>query len=157
MQSRATEMSARRTGADPAIRLGLSVLALAELGVGAWQLFAPLSFYADFPFGRGWVQPLGPYDQHLMSDVGELTLALGVILALAAIVFERRLVRVALVGYLVQGIPHLVFHSVHRGGLSAADNVANLAVLGGAVVVSAGLLLLTVVAAGGLVPLEAAQ
>jgi hypothetical protein len=97
-----------------------------------------------------------------MTDVGELTLALGVILALAAIVFERRLVRVALVAYLVQGVPHLVFHSIHRDGLSTADNIANLALLGGAVVASAGLLLLTVerrapVTAAGPGPLKGGQ
>jgi hypothetical protein len=53
MRVAATEASARWTAADLAIRLGISVLALAELCIGTWQLFAPHSFYAGFPLGRG--------------------------------------------------------------------------------------------------------
>jgi hypothetical protein len=125
------------------IRAGLAALAVVELALGAWQLFAPHSFYVSFPTGQGWVQALGPYDAHLMTDVGELTLALGALLGFAAVVFERRLVQVALVVYLVPAVPHLVFHAVHRDGLSAADNAGNLGTLGLAVLVPALLLWLT--------------
>jgi hypothetical protein len=125
------------------IRAGVAALALVELALGAWQLFAPHSFYASFPTGQGWVRALGAYDAHLMTDVGELTLALGAMLAFAAVVFERRLVQVALVVYLVQAVPHLVFHAIHRDGLSGADNVGNLGTLALAVLVPAVLLWLT--------------
>jgi hypothetical protein len=125
------------------LRAGLVALALVELALGAWQLLAPHSFYASFPTGQGWVASLGPYDAHLMTDVGELTLALGVLLAFAAAVFERRLVQVALVAYLVQAVPHLVFHAIHRDHLSTADNAGNLVTLGVAVLVPAALLWLS--------------
>jgi hypothetical protein len=39
---------------------------------------------------------LGPYNEHLVRDVGALNLALGVLLASAAILLERRLARVSL-------------------------------------------------------------
>ena len=57
-------------------------------------MFLPESFYADFPFsGRDWVSTLGPYDEHLVRDVGELNLAFSVLLAFAAILLARRLSR----------------------------------------------------------------
>ena len=125
------------------VRPLLGVLGLIELAIGAFQLLAPHSFYTWFPFGRAWVERVGPYDQHLVTDVGELTLALGVILVVAALFFTVRLVQAVLVGYLVQAIPHLIFHSIHREHLTVADNVANLAVLSLAVIVSGALLALT--------------
>ena len=48
-----------------------------NLGVGLQALFTPRSFYDDFPLGRGWVAMDGPYNQHLVRDVGSLNLALG--------------------------------------------------------------------------------
>lgn len=132
-----------RSGLSQVVRVILSVLALIEVAIGAWQLFAPYSFYTYFPAGQGWVERLGPYDQHLITDVGELTLALETFLTLAALVFERRLVQVALVGYLVQAVPHLVFHAIHREHMSTAQNVANLATLALAVIVPAGVLWLS--------------
>ena len=125
------------------LRAGVAALAVVELAIGAWELLAPRSFYSSFPAGRDWVQALGPYDSHLMTDVGELTLALGVLLALAAVWFERRLVQAALIAYLVYAVPHLVFHAIHRDHLSAADNAGNLATLGLAVLVPAVLLWLS--------------
>ena len=122
------------------VRPILLALGLAELVVGAWQLLAPHSFYSSFPGGRGWVAGLGPYNEHLMTDVGELTLALAVVMTLAGIVLERRLVQVALVSYLVQAVPHFVFHAVHRDHMSTGDNVANLGALGLAVLVPTCLL-----------------
>ena len=44
---------------------------------------SPHSFYDDFPAGTdGWVHVLGPFDEHLVTDVGALFVALGVVLAL---------------------------------------------------------------------------
>jgi hypothetical protein len=47
------------------------------------------------------------------------------VLWLAAVVAERRLAQVALVGLLVQAVPHLGFHLVHPGALPAAQVVAS--------------------------------
>jgi hypothetical protein len=73
------------------LRAGLLLLASAPLVVGMWTLLVPHSFYDDFPLlGRDWVSTLGPYNEHLVRDVGALNLALGVLLASAAILLERR-------------------------------------------------------------------
>jgi hypothetical protein len=62
-----------------------------------WTLLVPHSFYDDFPLpGRDWVSTLGPYNEHFVRDVGALNLALGVLLASAAVLLERRLARVSL-------------------------------------------------------------
>ena len=47
---------------------------------GIWITISPSSFYEDFPLGRGWVEALPAYNEHLMRDVGGLFLATGFIL-----------------------------------------------------------------------------
>ena len=84
------------------MRGGLGLLSLSALAVGAWALFLPRSFYEDFPSaGRAWVSALGPYNGHLLADVGAMYLALGVLLALAAVSLGKELVRASLVAWLV--------------------------------------------------------
>ncbi len=93
------------------LRAGLWLLAVVSVGAGTWALFLPRLFYEDLPLpGRGWVSALGPYNEHLVRDVGALYLALAVPLAGAAIFLERRLVQVALVTWLVSAVPHFVYH-----------------------------------------------
>jgi hypothetical protein len=113
------------------LRAGLLLLASASLVVGVWALLVPRSFYDDFPLpGRNWVSTLGPYNEHLVRDVGALNLALGVLLVLAAILLERRLVQVSLVAYLVYAVPHFVFHLATSHAFSLGDNIANMFTLG---------------------------
>jgi hypothetical protein len=134
--------TARGGRAEGWIRGALAFLSLGELAVGIWALFLPRSFYEDFPSsGRDWVSTLGPYDEHLVRDVGEFNLAFGVLLALAAIVPEHLLVRVSLVAYLVYTVPHFVFHLTQIGAFSMADNLAQLAGLGFQVVLPVAILL----------------
>jgi hypothetical protein len=45
---------------------------------------------------RDWVSALGPYNEHLVLDYGELNLAFEVLLVFAAALLERRLVRASL-------------------------------------------------------------
>ena len=97
------------------LRAGLTVLALITLIVGAWQYFAPRSFYTDIPT----VAADPPFNQHLMTDVGGLGLALAVVLAAAAVTMDGLLIRVALAAYLVYSVSHLLFHVTHLTGLSA--------------------------------------
>ena len=80
-------------GVEPAlsgrVRLLLWLMAFCSLGVGLQALFTPRSFYDDFPFGRGWVAMDGPYNEHLVRDVGSLNLAIVVLVFAALIVSER--------------------------------------------------------------------
>ena len=63
------------------IRVAFGYLALSSLQIGAWALFAPRSFYDGFPgAGRSWVSVDGPYNEHLVRDVGALNLAIAVLL-----------------------------------------------------------------------------
>lgn len=124
-------------------RVGLAVLSLTGLSVGVWALFMPGSFHDGFPIaGRGWVSALGPYNEHLTRDVGALNLALGVLLAAAAIRQERGLVIASLAAWLVYAVPHLVFHLAEPGDLRAPDYLANGISLALAVLLPVALLLL---------------
>ena len=60
-----------------AIRVVLFSLAGLQIVDGLYALFAPVSFYEDFPLGRGWVELLPAYSEHLVRDVGGLFLATG--------------------------------------------------------------------------------
>jgi len=118
------------------MRGGLALLSLPALAVGVWALFLPRSFYEDFPSaGRGWVSALGPYNGHLLTDVGAMYLALGVLLALAAVSLGRELVRISLVVWLVFAVPHFIFHAatIHHHPLPI-DRAGNLISLGFVVV-----------------------
>jgi hypothetical protein len=96
-----------------------------ETVIGVWQYFFSHSFFTDFPT----VSLDPPYNQHLMSDVGGLTLAITAVVAYAAIHLEYRLVCGALTGYIVFAVTHLLFHLMHLDGFTTADAVENLTVL----------------------------
>ena len=113
------------------IRVAFAFLSLGELAIGIWALFVPMSFYEDFPLpGRGWVSALGPYNEHLVRDVGAMNLAFGVLLALSVIIMDLRLVQGSLVAYLVYSVPHFLFHLTNTHAYSVGDNLANLILLG---------------------------
>lgn len=132
------------------MRIGLLLLAASVLPVGLWALISPRSFHDDFPTaGRHWVSALGPYNEHLITDVGAAYLALGVLLALAGILLGRSLVRVALVSWLAFAVPHFTFHLTTLDVFPLADNIANLSVLGLAALLPLLLLAATFGAARG--------
>jgi hypothetical protein len=131
------------------MRAGLTVLAIPAAWVGVWALAAPRSFYDHFPGGgHEWVSALGPYDEHLVRDVGSLEVALVVLALFAIVTLDRRVVQIALVAFLVAGVPHLAFHASETGALSTTDNVLSLAGLALPVVVPLALLPLTRVPRG---------
>jgi hypothetical protein len=108
------------------IRGGLITLAVAQGPIGLWALFAPKSFYEDFPLGRGgWVSALGPYNEHLTVDYGSLTLALVSVLVAAAIVMQRYLVLAAAGAYLLWSVPHFVYHMITLGEYGTGDAIGN--------------------------------
>jgi lysylphosphatidylglycerol synthetase-like protein (DUF2156 family) len=110
---------------DTVLRIGLAVLAVPALMIGFWAAFAPRSFYDDFPgLGRTWVAPDGPYNEHLVRDVGELNLALAVITIVALVVLGPALVRAVLAGWIVYSVPHLVYHLRHMQPFGTDDQVS---------------------------------
>lgn len=116
----------RRLGTWRAI--ALSVLAVNAALLGGWALVAPASFYRSFPGGgRAWVSIDGPYNEHLIRDVGGLNLAL-LVLTVAALYLRQPLItRLTGLVWLPFAVPHLIYHVAHRGDLAAAsDRVASL-------------------------------
>ena len=123
------------------LRVGLGLLAVAAADLGLWALAAPRSLYDDFPGGgRSWVSAVGPYNEHLVRDVGGLNLALALLLVAAAVLLERRLVIVVLVAYLVNAVPHFIFHVSHMDEMSTGDQVGQTVSLALAVLLPLALL-----------------
>lgn len=108
-------------------RIALGYLGIVALQIGVWAQFAPRSFYDDFPgLGRTWVRVDGPYNEHLVRDVGGLYLALAVVVGVALVSLARSLVFAASVAVLASAVPHVIYHVTHRSGLSTSDLAASL-------------------------------
>jgi hypothetical protein len=122
------------------MRPALAILAIPPAWVGIWATAAPRSFYDDFPGTSSWVSPLGPYDEHLVRDVGAFELGLLTVVLFALVTLDRRVVQAALVATIVSGLPHLIYHLTATGALSTADNVLSLAGLALPVVIALVLL-----------------
>jgi hypothetical protein len=123
------------------IRAGLILLAVLQGAAGLTQLFAPKFFYDDIPTSATpWVSLLPPYNEHLMRDVGALTLAYVLVLAAAAVWLEPRLVQVALAANLTFTVPHFVFHVTHLDHYPTGSAIGQTIALGFAVVLPAALL-----------------
>jgi hypothetical protein len=118
----------------------LWMLAASTAVVGAWALLAPGSFHADFVLGRGWVELDGPYNEHLVRDVGALNLALAVVTAAAAHRRDPWLIRLAAAATLVYAVPHLAYHTTAMAPFPPTDVIAQLFAL--AVQIAAPMLLL---------------
>jgi hypothetical protein len=119
-----------------------ALLALSAADVGLWASIAPGSFFRSFPGGgHHWVSVIGPYDEHLVRDVGGLYLSLVAVSVWAVVRPRPEILRLAGVAWLVFSIPHLAFHAAHLGPLGLADQVGNMVGLGGTVVLAMVLLL----------------
>ena len=125
----------RRTARSSARALFVA-MAVALGGVGAWAALAPDRFYRDFPGigDRHWLPPLGPYNEHMIRDFGELNLALAAAAVVAAIVLTRSAALCAAAAWEAYSLPHIAFHALHTEPYSTSDNVLNLVVLSLAVV-----------------------
>ena len=119
-------------------RAALAILAANGLFVGLWALAAPRAFYDDFPgAGRVWVAVDGPYNQHLVRDVGALNLALAFVAAFALVTGSVQVAQAAGGAALIYGVPHLLYHAAHLSPFDTADAVG--VVVGLALAVVAGI------------------
>lgn len=118
-------------------RVALVVLAANGMFVGLWALAAPRSFYDDFPgAGRVWVAVDGPYNQHLVRDVGALNLALAFVAVLALVTGSVLVAQAAGGAALIYGVPHLLYHATHLSPFDTTDAVG--VIVGLALAVVAG-------------------
>ena len=76
---------------DTRLRVGLWFLVVSGVMVGAWAQFLPQAFYDSFPgLGRSWVSVDGPFNEHLVRDVGGLYLALSAVTLIAIFAQDPR-------------------------------------------------------------------
>jgi hypothetical protein len=109
------------------LRAGLLYAALVNASVGVWASVSPRGFYDEFPgLGRVWVAVDGPYNEHLVRDVGAWALALMVLCIAAAWTLSRVTVIAAGVALAVQSAPHLLYHVRHTEPYGDGDLVASL-------------------------------
>ena len=95
--------------------------------VGIWAMAWPHSFFTMFPgLGQSWVAPLGPYNEHLVRDVGGLYVALLIFSGWAAAKGDIGALRALGWAWLAFGLPHLAFHATHRHGFSTAEWAASM-------------------------------
>jgi len=118
------------------LRIALAILAIDELVVGAWNQFAPESFYANFPT----VELTPPFSEHYARDFGGATLGIAALLLVAFVRPTGSFVLPAGIACTVFAVPHFVFHAAHLEHASGADTAFLL--IGNAVVALLGVLVI---------------
>ncbi|SDF31280.1 hypothetical protein SAMN05660485_03065 [Blastococcus fimeti] len=123
-------------------RILLWILVLIGAYVGLWATAFPASFYESFPGPfSSWVAADGPYNEHLVRDVGTFNLALAAASAAATRYRGRGPGLVVAIAWIVYSVPHLGYHLHHLGALGAVDAVAQVVALGSTLVLAVPLLL----------------
>lgn len=118
--------------------------ATAAIGVfvGLWAAAWPATFYTAFPgLGRVWISVDGPFNEHLIRDVGALYLALAAASIAAAFTRAPESGRVVGVAWTVFGLPHLIYHAMQFGEMAPIDVIGNIIGLGGSLVLGIVLML----------------
>lgn len=118
------------------LRIALFVLAVDEIVVGAWNQFAPESFYENFPT----VELTPPFSEHYARDFGGATLGIAVLLVVAFLRPRGTFVLPAGIAYTVFSIPHFIFHAAHLEHATTAD--AAFLIIGNALVAALGVLVI---------------
>ena len=122
-------------------RLALLLLGVPQAGIGIWAIVTPRGWYDSFPgAGHHWLPAFGPYNEHFAVDAGAGLLAAGVLAIVAVVWLERRVVQVAMIGFLAWSVPHAIYHLTALDALDAGDNVVNVGLLALTVVVPVVLL-----------------
>ena len=116
---------------DTCIKVGLWYLIVSGAVIGVWAQFFPQAFYDSFPgLGRSWVSVDGPFNEHLVRDVGGSYLALVAVTLIAAFMKTRETVLAAALGWLVAQVPHFTYHMIHlHVNPSMSDKIGNVITL----------------------------
>ncbi len=123
MNSRPANMTSRAEQRRRALRLLLWLLAVADAATGALATVAPHVFYRHV-LG---VDMLGPYNQHLISDVGGFYLGSGLLFAWAARTLSPQLVRAACAAAILTAVIHFGYHAAHLEHFSTGKAAAQTA------------------------------
>ena len=133
------------TAIKPWVRLGVAVaMGGPQLLIGLWAVLAPKSWFDSFPgFDPRLVAAEPPYNEHLAGDAGAGFLATAVILIVAAVWANRAAIQLALLGFVVFTVPHVVYHATNPAdALTSVEDAVN------ALSLASGLLLAGVFAWG---------
>ncbi len=122
-------------------RILLGLLVIVATFVGLWAAVFPQSFYASFPgLGLHWISSDGPFNEHLIRDVGGLYLGFAAA-AIGAIVAKSATPgRVVGIGWALFGILHLGYHFARPEG-SSLDHVGTVVSLAANLLIGLALLL----------------
>lgn len=123
-------------------RIVLSITAALGLFVGVWAAAFPHGFYSSFPgLGLIWVAVDGPFNEHLIRDVGGLYLAISAATVWAIFSREHSATRAVGIAWVVFGVLHFSYHASHLHGMSPANAVGELIGLGTSLVLGVMLVL----------------
>ena len=102
----------------------LALSAALAFFVGGWAFFAPRSFYDAFPGVLGqWISMDGPFNEHLIRDVGAMYLALGVASVAGLVSRSPAVFRTLGLAWTVFGVLHLGYHLMNLDHLDVANAV----------------------------------
>ncbi|SDE08590.1 hypothetical protein [Auraticoccus monumenti] len=102
------------------IRVGLAVLLLDQLVVGAWNAISPETFYRYFPTAD--LTP--PFSEHYARDFGGATLGIALLLGIAVVRPRAHFVIPAALAYSLFSVPHFFFHIANLGGATVGEAIA---------------------------------
>lgn len=120
------------------IRIGLAILFLDELVVGAWNAISPETFYRHFPT----VELTPPFSEHYARDFGGATLGIALLLGIALVLPKAHFVIPAALAFSVFAVPHFFYHAANLEGATVAEAVsltaanAAVALLGVAIIIA---------------------
>jgi hypothetical protein len=73
-----------------------------------------------------WTASDGPYNEHLVRDVGDLNLALVAVTVCACVWWSRSLAVAAALAWLVYSVPHFTYHAFNLQTVGGDDKVGEL-------------------------------
>jgi hypothetical protein len=96
------------------VRIGLALLFLDELVVGAWNAVWPAGFYQYFPT----VNRTPPFSEHYARDFGGATLGIALLLGIALVKPKAYFVVPAALAYSAFSVPHFFYHRSKTDGMT---------------------------------------
>ncbi|MEU6207367.1 hypothetical protein ABZ814_27700 [Micromonospora musae] len=118
------------------IRIALAILFIDNAMVGAWNAISPASFYRYFPT----VDLTPPFSEHYARDFGAASLAIALLLGIAAVTPKAHYVIPAAAAYSTFGVPHFFYHFANMEYATLGE--ALLLTVGNGTVALAGLLII---------------